>query len=96
MQQSHFEVLQRLGLATLEAIDAGGDTGAPGGVLYAAMMAHGASLSQFQSFMDTLRLRGFVTVNDTECYHITSDGLRFMATLQAKFGAQSPVTAAAG
>ncbi|MYM92482.1 hypothetical protein [Duganella vulcania] len=79
-------LLQKIGLGVLEAVEVGGDTGAAGGVLYAAMMAHGASLSQFQSFMDTLLQRGFVTRSE-DCYHITAAGQVYKAQLQAKFGA---------
>jgi len=37
--------------AILEAVKEAGSNGAPGGVLYAALMAKGCSLNQFQSLM---------------------------------------------
>lgn len=37
--------------AILEAVKAAGPHGAPGGVIYSALMASGCSLSQYQSFM---------------------------------------------
>ena len=40
--------------AILEAVAEAGPTGAPGGVIYAALMAQGCSLSQYQSLMDGL------------------------------------------
>jgi hypothetical protein len=40
--------------ATVDEVKVAGDRGAPGGVLYAALMAHGCSLSQFESLMDAL------------------------------------------
>lgn len=40
--------------ATIAAVKEAGPTGAPAGVLYAAMMAHGASKSQFDSLMGAL------------------------------------------
>jgi hypothetical protein len=40
--------------ATVDAVKAAGDLGAPGGVLYAALMAQGCSLSQFESLMGAL------------------------------------------
>lgn len=35
----------------IESVAVAGKQGAPGGVLYSAMMAHGCSLAQFQSLM---------------------------------------------
>jgi hypothetical protein len=51
-------------------------TGAPSGVIYAALMLHGASLNQFQSIMDTLVSCQFLT-HDAEChtYHATDSGI---------------------
>jgi len=51
-------------------------TGAPSGVIYAALMGHGASLNQFQSIMDTLVSCQFLT-HDNEChtYHATDSGI---------------------
>jgi hypothetical protein len=40
--------------AIVEAIKAAGDDGAPGGVLYAALMTHGMTLSQFEYVMNAL------------------------------------------
>jgi hypothetical protein len=37
--------------AILETVKEAGSNGAPGGVLYAALMAQGCSLNQFQSLM---------------------------------------------
>lgn len=81
--------LQKLGLAVLEAVAKGGDLGAPGGTLYAAMMHHGATLQQFQSFMGTLTGRGMLTLSG-DCYYITDAGKSFKSILQAKFGAPQP------
>lgn len=84
MNQQQIEVAQRIGLGILEAVDAGGDVGAPGGVLYAAMMANGASLNQYQSFMGGLVNKGMLVLED-DCYHMTDAGRRFMAILKNKF-----------
>jgi hypothetical protein len=81
--------LQKLGLAVLEAVSDGGDLGAPGGTLYAAMMHQGANLSQFQSFMGTLTGRGMLTQMG-DCYYITEAGKGFKDLLQAKFGQPQP------
>lgn len=37
--------------AIVAAVDAGGEFGAPGGVLYSALMSHGCSLPQFERIM---------------------------------------------
>lgn len=81
------EGLQKLGLGVLEAVTAVADVGAPGGALYAAMQAHGASYNQFTSFMHTLTSRGYLTLEADDCYRITAPGTTFMETLQRKFGA---------
>jgi hypothetical protein len=38
----------------VESVRAAGPLGAPGGLMYAALMAHGCTLSQFQTIMGTL------------------------------------------
>jgi hypothetical protein len=40
--------------AITDAVRAAGSLGAPGGVIYAALMAHGISLSQYNQFMSAL------------------------------------------
>lgn len=40
--------------AVVESVAVAGSQGAPGGVLYSALMAHGCSLNQFQSIMGAL------------------------------------------
>lgn len=48
---------------------------APAGVIYAALMAHGASMGQFQSIMDTLTRKGFLTHDaDAHTYTATPAG----------------------
>lgn len=59
--------------AVLEAVGAAGPLGAPGGTLYAALMAHGATIQQFEKLMaglvnaDLLRKQG-------ELYFLTEKG----------------------
>ena len=55
--------------AVLDAVTAAGPTGAPGGVLYAAMMQQGCTLSQFESLMGELVRIGALS-RDGECYHV--------------------------
>lgn len=40
--------------AVTEAVAAAGSLGAPGGVIYAALMGHGCSLSQYESLMGAM------------------------------------------
>lgn len=81
MNNTQIQLLQRIGLGVLEAVEAGEDTGAPGGVLYAAMQAHGASLNQYSSIMDALTGKGFLTLDVNHCYHLTANGIAFKKTL---------------
>lgn len=86
MDKNTIELLQRIGLGVLEAVEAAGETGAPGGPLYAAMNAHGASLNQFNSIMDGLVNRGMLARDEWHCYHMTAAGEQFKQALQRKFG----------
>lgn len=52
----------------VDACKAAGAMGAPGGVLYAALMAQGCTLSQFHSLMGALQRAGKL-VKRGECYH---------------------------
>jgi hypothetical protein len=47
--------------AIVEAVKAAGPLGAPGGTLYAAMMAHGITLAQFEKFMSAMVGAGKLT-----------------------------------
>lgn len=40
--------------AIIEAVKVAGPMGAPGGTIYAALMAHGITLSQYEQFMAAL------------------------------------------
>lgn len=76
---------QLIGLAVLDAIIEAGERGAPSGVLYAALMARGCTLNQFQSLMRPLVIRGFVTESG-DCYRITPAGEDFAKTLRTVLG----------
>lgn len=54
MNAQQAQALKLVVSATLDAIRAAGPDGAPAGVLYAALMAHGCTLSQFESLMSAL------------------------------------------
>ena len=47
-------IIQVVTDAIVEAVKAAGPTGAPGGVIYAALMTHGCTLEQYEAFMDAL------------------------------------------
>jgi predicted transcriptional regulator len=85
MTQDQITIIQQIGLGILEAIESCGNIGAPAGALYAALMAKGASLNQFNSIMGTLTTKGMAT-EEGNCYSITDQGRVFMRKLQAKFG----------
>ncbi len=85
MATSIKEALARLGMAVLDSIKEAGILGAPGGVIYAALMAKGASLQQYESFMNGLVGNGLVQ-KEGDCYTITSQGEVFLGKLHAKFG----------
>jgi hypothetical protein len=44
--------------AVIEAVKVAGDRGAPGGVIYSALMAQGCTFSQYQSLMAALVATG--------------------------------------
>lgn len=82
--QQQIAAVQRIGLAVLETIAESGSTGAPGGVIYAALQAQGATYSQFESLMSGMVKTGMVTLED-DCYQITEPGRVFINKLKAKF-----------
>ncbi len=46
--------------AVVESVKAAGDDGATGGILYSALMTHGATLAQFEQVMSMLVEGGFL------------------------------------
>jgi len=75
MDNHQIQALQSIAKGIIESASLS-PTGAPSGVIYAALMGHGASLNQFQSIMDTLVKCQFLT-HDNEChtYHATDSGI---------------------
>lgn len=55
--------------AIIDTIREAGPLGAPGGVMYAALMAHGITLAQFEQLMGAIVRSGKV-VKRGQCYHI--------------------------
>lgn len=72
---------QQVGLAVLETAQQAGDDGAPSGVLFAALQAHGCTLSQFQSLMESLERKRFVLLRGL-VYTMTPAGEDFTRTLK--------------
>ena len=56
--------------AVVYAVRAGGSLGAPGGVIYAALMGQGCTLSQFESLMSGLVRAGKLR-RDGDLYFVT-------------------------
>lgn len=48
------KALRMISDVIMSAVDAAGSLGCPAGVLYAALMAHGCTLAQFESIMGAL------------------------------------------
>jgi hypothetical protein len=53
-KQQQIAALKAVGDAVIESVAAAGPLGCPGGILYAALMAHGCTLEQFEKLMDAL------------------------------------------
>ena len=83
MNPTQTQALHAILLAVLEAVQVGGSTGTASGILYAAMLPHGATMHQYQSFMSAIVAMGFVS-REGEAYFITSLGeQRLMAAAPA-------------
>jgi hypothetical protein len=63
------EALKALADAIIEVVRTAGPLGAPGGHLYAAMMAHGITLQQYEQIMSGLVQAGKLR-KQGECYFV--------------------------
>ena len=72
--------------AILEAVEAAGTMGAPGGVLYAGMMSSGCTLQRFNEFMDAMLNTGLL-VKSGECYTKGAKADVWMESYKARQGA---------
>jgi hypothetical protein len=61
MTPAQIAAVRMIADAIVDAVKAAGAMGAPGGVLYAALMAYGISLSQFESLMSAMVSAGKLT-----------------------------------
>jgi hypothetical protein len=77
MTKQQILALQSIGKGIIEAANLH-STGAPGGVIYSALMSHGATFNQFQQIMSTLERQGFLSHDvDSSTYHATEAGLQW-------------------
>lgn len=67
------KALRAIGGVVIDAVRAAGPIGAPGGHLYAGMMAGGCTFDQFTQIMAGLVRAGLLTKSG-ECYHVTAKG----------------------
>ena len=65
--------IRQIADAIVDTVREAGPMGAPGGVMYAALMAHGCTLSQFEQLMAGLVSVGRLTKHD-ECYRVAGEG----------------------
>ena len=68
MTRDQIMAVREVARAILDTVKEAGPCGAPGGVMYAALMGAGCSLSQFESIMGTLVRAGKLR-KDGDCYH---------------------------
>ena len=69
MTAEQIKMLRRIGRAILETVRESGQFGAPGGILYAALMEQGCTLDQFEQIMSGM-VRAGVLTKEGECYHV--------------------------
>lgn len=72
MTPQQVKALQSVAKAIIESCK----TFAPGGVIYAALMAQGCTLNQFEQIMGQLVNAGMLT-QDGDCYTATDKGNKF-------------------
>ncbi len=68
MTTQQITALRAIANAVLETVKESGSLGSPGGHLYAALMAHGCTLHQFEQIMSGLERANYVRKSG-ECYH---------------------------
>lgn len=77
MTKQQILALQSIGKGIIEAANID-SIGAPSGVIYSALMSHGATYNQFEQIMSTLVRHGFLSHDhDSSTYHATESGLQW-------------------
>jgi hypothetical protein len=61
MTQAQIKLLRMIADAIIDSVKAAGPLGAPGGVIYAALMAQGCTLAQYEQLMAGLVQAGKLT-----------------------------------
>ena len=61
MTHRQIQAIKMVADAVIEAVQAAGSFGAPGGVIYAGLMAFGCTLQQYESIMSALVQAGKLT-----------------------------------
>jgi hypothetical protein len=61
MNQEQIKLLRMVADAILASVKAAGPLGATGGIIYAALMAHGCTLHQFEQIMGGMVRAGLLT-----------------------------------
>jgi hypothetical protein len=69
MTAQEIAAIRMVAEAIEDAVKAAGPLGAPGGVIYAALMAHGVTLDQYNQLMSGLVRAGRLT-RDGHLYHV--------------------------
>ncbi len=69
MTNEQILALRQIAAAIIAAVRAAGPLGAPGGVMYAALMAQGCTLNQFEQIMGGMVRAGKLTKRG-DCYHL--------------------------
>jgi len=67
MTPEQAQALRQIADAIVQTVQESGSVGAPGGVMYAALMAHGCTLNQFEQIMGVLVRVGKLTKRG-DCY----------------------------
>jgi hypothetical protein len=73
MTQEQIRLLRMVASAIIDSVRAAGPTGAPGGVIYAALMGQGCTLHQYQQIMGGLVRAGQLR-QDGDLYHVAEAG----------------------
>jgi predicted methyltransferase len=81
LTKNEIQVAQRVAIYILESIEMASDTGAPSGVIYAALQTQGCTLSQYQSLMKPMLSLGYIK-EQAHSLTITQQGREFMTILR--------------
>lgn len=68
--------------AILDAVEAGGEQGAPSGVLYAGLMSMGMTYDAYQTTISSLKEAGYLTLSN-HLLRLTEHGTKMAGKLRA-------------